>query len=651
MFNVATIGTKNYVPLTKRLFSSLQNSGNDFHLTVFCDDAEAFRALDRSSQCTVRELQEIKSIGVKRARFVAYSLALQNGGFLYLDSDVIVLKPIQELVEHGRITGCYDDLSSVRIIPDKHHPWAGDPTLENRWFINSGVFFAPRVRREFFEELLVRSKNDELWDRYGVLYDNSFLCAHFNLLDEMVEYVDSTVYNWQGFVVDGRLQVERSGNSLVNCRTGQVLKIAHFAGVPNPDAAMCRWPVAVTSLLAACGSTNEISRERSLVEFLGTLNADFDYSPRDSTPRIVLDAMVRETVDLASTQLQRDYSERGTYFVDREMMLSLAHSKPPSRSRWNGLACGGACLDGDEYNFLVCAIRDLGIRTAVHTGTVETDRLFHDFGVDALRVEVTTESQPDQFDNQGGRLGLANIDPHAGEFDQVALRQLTESSGIQQFDLLLIESSLGAGARASGFDQLARLVQPRYVALNDAHRNCKAIFACQQRCGMRLVAYLPSDRGFVLFEYPSTVNPAIGISSLRPFDFEVRLANPRASIQLADDHVVLLPEDYRRVSVTVTNQGDETLSSRYSSPVLLSYHWMSGDDQVKLWDGVRSMLPFDILPNCSATVEVTIAPLPDSNCSLVCITLLQESLCWFDGLDPANRLFVQLDGEKAFARH
>jgi len=143
--------------------------------------------IDRAGRCTVRELPEIRAIGVKRARFVAYSLALQNGGFLYLDSDVIVLKPIHELVEHSRITGCYDDLSSVRIIEDKQHPWAGDPTLENRWFINSGVFFAPRGRREFFDELLARSQNDELWHRYGVLYDNSFLCAHFNLLGEMVE--------------------------------------------------------------------------------------------------------------------------------------------------------------------------------------------------------------------------------------------------------------------------------------------------------------------------------------------------------------------------------------------------------------------------------------------------------------------------------
>ena len=236
---------------------------------------------------------------------------------------MIVLKPIHELIEHSRITGCYDDLSSVRIIADKHYPWPEAPVLENRWFISSGVFFAPRSRRGFFEELLGRSQNDDLWERYGVLYDNSFLCAHFNLLEEMIDYVDSTVYNWQGFVVDGRLQVKRSGDSLVNCRTGKVLKIAHFAGVPNPDAAMCKWPAEVTSLLAARGSNHETSRERSLVEFLGTLNPDFDDPLRDSTPRIMFNALLGETVDLVNTQLHRDYSEQGSYLVDREKMASL----------------------------------------------------------------------------------------------------------------------------------------------------------------------------------------------------------------------------------------------------------------------------------------------------------------------------------------
>jgi hypothetical protein len=44
-----------------------------------------------------------------------------------LDSDVIVLQPIEELTTRIHITGCHDDPSSVRGIPDTKYPWLGDP--------------------------------------------------------------------------------------------------------------------------------------------------------------------------------------------------------------------------------------------------------------------------------------------------------------------------------------------------------------------------------------------------------------------------------------------------------------------------------------------------------------------------------------------
>jgi hypothetical protein len=102
---------------------------------------------------------------VHRAKFTAYATAFDEGDFLYLDSDVIVLQPIEELTTHIHITGCHDDLSSVCGIPDTKYPWLGDPDLENRQFINSGVFlgisipekqlrqvYRWRLFREYYEE-------------------------------------------------------------------------------------------------------------------------------------------------------------------------------------------------------------------------------------------------------------------------------------------------------------------------------------------------------------------------------------------------------------------------------------------------------------------------------------------------------------------
>lgn len=650
MFRVITVANNAFFPQTKRLAASLLNSGNDCHLTVFCEAAEAFGSLARSGRCAVRELPEIKTLGVKRAKFTAYMRALEDGDFLYLDSDVIVLQPIQEITYHKNITGCFDDLNSVRCIRDPQYPWPGDPSLENRIFINSGVFYAPTSRSEFFKELRMRSLRDELWNRYtipGCLYDNSFLCAHFNLLNERVEHVDSAVYNWQGFVVDGRLQVERRGKCLVNRRTGQVLKVAHFAGVNNPDAAMCTWPVEVTSLLAGLGSESDPSPENALVEFLGTFNHAFDSPPADPTPRQMLDAVIRETYDLARTYLQRDYSERRAYFADKTTLISLAHSIPPSTYLWNGLACGGAYLTGDEYNFFQSVVSHFGIRTVLETGAGETSILLKRLGVEALSIESKQGPWLERARDRGCRCELVNFDQETAQFDPVELRRAVDSFAGGTFDMLFVDSPPGTPARSGVLDQIASIARPKYVLVHDALRDSGNILRYQQQFGLRLVDFMPSERGFAFFEFgcfaDSDANPCV----LPGFDPDLKLHEPKVCLELADERVAILPEDRRGLRITVTNAGAETLSSRYSYPVHLSYHWVALDHQIVVWDGDRTVLPFDILPGNAATFDIKVTLPPTYDDALLCLTLVQEGICWFDVCDRRNRLLVRVSETKA----
>jgi hypothetical protein len=642
MFNVMTVATKNYLPHAKRLFASLQNSGNDFQLTIFCDDRAAFSSLASHPRCTVRELAEITSVGVKRARFAAYNTALQEGSFLYLDSDVIVLKPISELVQHGRITGCHDDLSQVSIVPDKRHPWAGDPGLENRWFINSGIFFAPRGRREFFAEILERSRNDQLWERYGVLYDNSFLCAHFNLLNEAIDYVDSTVYNWQGFVVGGQLQVQRRGSSLVNYKTGQVLKIAHFAGVPDPDAAMCRWPLEVTSLLAAMGSFNEISRDRAFVDFVGALNPDFEDFPRDETPRRLLNALARETMSLTKARSDYEDGDRNAYLADPEEMLSFAYAQPISGSRWNGSPCGGAYFDGEEYNLLLRFVRELEIGSAVQIGSRHTGKLLSEAGVQTLCLGYRNQPLPLQVQELGYRFAHLSVDEKTGLFESGALHEEIAAMRAGQIDLLLVDLPDGA-VNDLTLQQLIEVSRPKYVIIHDARLHSAGIFLSQQRFGARILAYYDSPRGLAMLAMPSGTGSELSARFSLQLDPAVRVENPRVRLELADSHAARVGTNLQRISVTVTNLGQEALSSRYHCPVLLSYHWMTDNHEIRVVDGLRTAMPFDILPGCSATFRVTIALEP--GCSLCCVTMVQENVCWFDDRNQANRLLLRINGE------
>ena len=68
-------------------------------------------------------------------------------------------------------------------------------------------------------------------------------------------------------------------------------------------------------------------------------------------------------------------------------MRALSFAQPAPQYEWNGLKCGGAYLDGDEYSSIRNMVRTLGIQTVVETGAGETSLLFSQLGIRAVSVE------------------------------------------------------------------------------------------------------------------------------------------------------------------------------------------------------------------------------------------------------------------------
>ena len=135
------------------------------------------------------------------------------------------------------------------------------------------------------------------------------------------------------------------------------------------------------------------------------------------------------------------------------------------------------------------------------------------------------------------------------------------------------------------------------------------------------------------------------ISAYQPqavLDADVKLSNPRVALKVGIGPTKLYASGRRRIFVTITNLGDETLSTRYTYPVMLSYHWLSDDGTVRQHDGLRSHLTCDILPLHTSSHEMIVGPPLDPRCMLLSVTLVQESVCWFDDLDPNNRLLLHL---------
>ena len=90
-------------------------------------------------------------------------------------------------------------------------------------------------------------------------------------------------------------------------------------------------------------------------------------------------------------------------------------------------------------------------------------------------------------------------------------------------------------------------------------------------------------------------------------------------------------------SVSISNTGTVTWPAGGTTPVHLSYHWLSPVGQVVLWDGARGTLPTDIAPGQSAVVAIAIVSPPAVGPYTLRLDLVQEGVTWFSAQGVAPR--------------
>ena len=111
-----------------------------------------------------------------------------------------------------------------------------------------------------------------------------------------------------------------------------------------------------------------------------------------------------------------------------------------------------------------------------------------------------------------------------------------------------------------------------------------------------------------------------------------------------------MPGELKLVGCAITNLGEGFLCSELPRPVYISYKWVRTpvSPELQYAEGIRNRLPCMLPPGNSlrSRIEV-IAPDVEGEFDLV-VTLLQESVEWFDVIDPANacsaRVQVRAEG-------
>jgi hypothetical protein len=130
----------------------------------------------------------------------------------------------------------------------------------------------------------------------------------------------------------------------------------------------------------------------------------------------------------------------------------------------------------------------------------------------------------------------------------------------------------------------------------------------------------------------------LGITPARVWAVSEPLAPEMCRVRItADLPTSLAVGDAVRVRCTVDNRGDGFLISAAPNPVEVCYRWFDADGTpigAGTWEHTR--LPRTIAPRGSATFKAIVAAPPVPGRFTLRLTLLQENVCWFDDVDPAN---------------
>jgi hypothetical protein len=651
MKRFATISTESYLPYTRMLYHSLMQSNPAAELTVFCDSDLYAELFGHNERIRFRVLPSIRKLGVKRAKLDVY-LEMSGVPFTYLDSDVIVLEDLSCLFECDMLAGCPDTLEACSFIADREYPWPGDPTLQNRRYLNAGVLFFPSTMRSFIESIRELAQDDECWRRYiipGHLYDNHFLCAMLNRFDVEFRPLDPYKFGIPGFRDASNWNVTRLGDHLVNQPSGQILHLAHFAYAQDPDYCYARMPAWLAAFLQEKGGIRALntlprsvlpSPRLSVTRWIESENGDLVNQIQDDMFLHVLGVCGRE-IDAILADPSRINRGNDSFFQSPEELQELLYAHNESADvRWKGLMCNRAYLTPLEYEFVEECIRRYAIKSVVESGAGETSVLFRSNGCSVVSIEWQEGPWADRARASGANV---HIVPFGFPNNTYAEDQLKSALSGVSSDLLFIDSPVGGERRRGVPEQFLGFIDPGYILVHDVSRDHRNIFEWMRDNGWSLAEYYPSRRGILLLERKRSERSFEPIRIIRSAETaatetEAKAANPRAeggAGAFAWEMAVLgmlgpfWVSGRYFVPVALVNRSNRDLGS--SARINLSYRWRRAEppNEIVVFDGERSEIHPDLRPGESRRILCEIRAPIEAGRYLIEWDLVEEGVTWF----------------------
>jgi len=107
-----------------------------------------------------------------------------------------------------------------------------------------------------------------------------------------------------------------------------------------------------------------------------------------------------------------------------------------------------------------------------------------------------------------------------------------------------------------------------------------------------------------------------------------------AKISVHSFPAIVSADEHFTIDVTLDNRSGERWVSLLPNPIHLAYHWLDENGRVVIFDGVRTVIQYPLLPNESRHFVMEVVAPPKSGNNILQITLVQEFCFWFENVVP-----------------
>lgn len=619
---VITITTDDYALNTVRLIKSLKRFHSDCEIAVYSESA-SLEAFATHYDVKLHILPEIKALGVKRAKFSAYAHAAKNGGFIYLDSDIVVLQTLVDLRNVRHFTACRDDLSECPFIHNKHQPWENYQQWSADKYFNSGVFAVPTGFQDFFDMIGKEALDDADWDSIvipGKLYDNHYLCAKTAKYCIDLHFVSEYEYNWQGFRRNNLLNCYVDQSSMLrNTSEGSLLRLVHFAGIRDIDTFLANLPIEISTIVAAAVDAGP----NGALELINAASS-YIWGNDGNFKQPLLSAICSvPSVDIYSP------GEDKPLLSNAASIASVVHSTVASDFLWNGLVCGASYLSAREYKALRDFVQQQEIERILEFGAGYTSALFAKFARKHVAVEGWVGPWADFARSSGCDVRIIGFSTQTG-FDEEQLdAAIGDVLSENARSMIFIDSPPGTTNRSLVVEQiLQRAPKADYYVIHDSVRDAEIVYRLAQVLELTVVRNFSSWRGLTFLgresgRAPEVMTSEVNVASCRAIKFAATLI----STDLSSRGVL-------RAFVEIQNHGDTLLPLRGANRLLFSMHILSAAGDIISWDTPRYSLPVDLEPGDVVSFWVNI-PLEYGPSIVLACDFVKEGEFWLSDIASA----------------